>query len=82
MGGLVCNVHRNAVLRFDSVPTEPSDKIVFDKQIRELFALQSIAEAIVEAGKAPVVCEILAKDHFTQADRHTLYDAVEAAYED
>lgn len=82
MGGLVCKIHRNAVLRFESVPTEPSDKMVFDKQMRELFTLQSIAEGVADAGHAPEVCTILEKSHFTQADRHTLFDLVEATYED
>lgn len=82
IGGLVCKVHRNAALRFDAVPTEPSDKIVFDKQMRELFTLDSIATGVVDAGHAEEVCTILAKEHFSQADRHTLFDLVEATYEE
>jgi len=82
MGGLVCAVHRNAVLRFEQVPTKDQQAKEFDKQIRELLNVTTIAEAVVnETSHGQEVCDILAKASFTHADRVKLFDIVEQLYE-
>lgn len=82
MGGLPCLVGRNAVLRFQSIPTNPSQLPEFDAQLRQLFALQEISQSVVnDTSQAKACCDILAKSAFTQADRTTLYDVVESLYE-
>jgi hypothetical protein len=82
MGGLVCRVHRNAVLRFDSVPTQPVAAAEFDAQVRKLFSLESIAAAVVQKGETDSICALLGKPHFSHADRQALFDFLEEAYED
>jgi len=82
MGGLVCNVHKNAVLRFQTVPTNPADQAKFDDQIRQLYNAPSIAESVVsDTSKAVTVCAILAQAVFSQADRQKLLDVIESLYE-
>jgi hypothetical protein len=82
MGGLICAVHRNAVLRFEQVPTKESQTKEFDKQIRELLNVTTIADSVVnETPHGQEVCDILAKNSFTHADRQKLLDIVEHLYE-
>jgi len=82
MGGAVCLVHRNAVLRFEEVPTSPHDLVQFDQQIRDLYNVESIAQAVVDAGKWQDVCDALAKHAFSQSDRTMLYNVIESLYEE
>lgn len=82
MGGLVCAIRRNAVLRFEEVPTAPAQVKQFDEQMRLLLTAPSVAEAIVaDTTRGQEVCAILAKDKWTRADRVTLFDVVEDLYE-
>lgn len=83
MGGLVCAVHRNAVLKFQTVPTSPSDAAAFDDQIRQLYNAPTIAESIVsDTTDGMTACQILAKNTFTMQDRQKLLDIVESLYKD
>lgn len=79
MGGAVCNVHRQAVLRFTSVPTVPAQQAQFDEQIRKLYTL--VAQDIVNEGLGMQACAILAKPHFDMTDRATLLNLIESLYE-
>lgn len=79
MGGAVCNVHRQAVLRFTTVPTLPVPQAQFDEQIRKLYTL--VAQDVVNEGKGMEACAILAKPHFDMADRAALLDIIEDLYE-
>ena len=83
MGGIICNIHRQAVLEFQTVPTDVKQLPEFDAQIRELYNAPSIAESVVNdaADKALQVCATLAKPSFTQADREFLYGVIESLYE-
>lgn len=83
MGGLVCMVHRQAVLEFQQMPTDASQLPEFDAQIRALYNVESIASSLVNDApdKVKAVCETLAKPSFTQADRELLYGALESLYE-
>ena len=82
MGGLVCAIRRNAVLRFEEVPTKPKDIVKFDEQMRVLLAAPSIAEAIEsDTTRAQEICDILSKHEFSHADRTTLLAVVESLYE-
>ena len=82
MGGLVCAVHRNAILRFEEVPTKHKEVVQFDEQIRDLLNVTTIAEAVVnETPKGQEVCDILSKHEFSHADRITLLAVVESLYE-
>lgn len=82
MGGIVCHIHRNAILRYESVPTGRHEIKEFDAQLRQLFGQQSIAEAVEAAGTYVRVCDLLAKDQWTQAERTELYELVESLYEE
>ena len=82
MGGLVCAVHRNAILRFEEVPTKHREVVEFDQQMRDLLNVTTIAEAVVnETQKGQEVCDILAKHEFSHVDRTTLLAVVEGLYE-
>lgn len=82
MGGLVCMIHRQAVLEFQSVPTNPSELPEFDAQIRALYNVESIADSLVNDAPDQVkaVCDTLAKPSFTAADRTLLYTVAESLY--
>jgi hypothetical protein len=64
------------------VPTSPILAAEFDAQVRKLFSLESIAEAVVEKGKTDDICALLGKPHFSHLDRQALFDFLEEAYED
>jgi hypothetical protein len=82
VGGLACAIPRQAVLRFQEVPTLPAKVKEFDAQMRELLSITTIAGAIVaETSRGQEVCDILAKTNWTRADRVTLFDVVEDLYE-
>jgi len=57
--------------------------LVFDEQIRALYAAPSIAESIVQdkPDKAQKVCDTLAKPSWSTDDRTFLLDVVESLYE-
>jgi hypothetical protein len=77
MGGLPCLVDRQAILRFQSVPTAPADQAAFDSQIRQLYASPNISQAIVnDTDQAMAVCKILAQATFSQADRVKLLNTL------
>ena len=60
MGGLVCNIHKNAVI------TDPTS----DAQWRQLFAITDVAQAVVnDTDDAQKLCTILAKPSFSAADK-------------
>lgn len=82
MGGIVCHIHRNAILRFEGVPTKEKDKEEFDAQMRKLFSQESIAKAIEENGTYMRVCDLLALKEWKDTERQELYDFLEATYPD
>jgi len=82
MGGIVCAIHRSAVLRFEKVPVQPTRVKAFDTQMRQLLNVTTIAEAIGENhDTAREVCFILAKPHWRPEDREKLLEVVEYLYE-
>lgn len=82
MGGLVCAIRRNAILRFEEVPNKPKDIVKFDEQMRALFTAPSIAEAVeADTTRGQEVCDILSKHEFSHADRVALLGVVESLYE-
>lgn len=84
MGGAVCLVHRNAILRFQQIPTQPAELVRFDSQMRELYNSDDIAQAVVLLGPSVYqpACETLAKQSFSPADRQLLFNTIESLYED
>ncbi len=81
MGGIVCAIPRQAILRFHSVPTARRDEKEFDEQIRDLYANPTIANAVAtETQRAKDVCDILGKESFSDADRVVLLEVVESLY--
>jgi len=78
----VCSIHRNAILRFEGVPTNRRELKEFDVQLRQCFTSQAIAEAIEAKGTGARVCELLAKEDWTDAERSELYESLEDSYED
>lgn len=82
MGGLVCAVHRNAILRFQSIPTLDSDLAQFDTQIRQLIADYSM-DLVSDntTTKVKLLCAVLAKPKFNTEDRQFMLSMVEALYE-
>lgn len=74
-------MHRNAILRFEEIPSGPLQMKKFDAQLRELFTLESIAEAVVEGQYDMAVCDLLAKHQWTAAERAQLFEIVEELYE-
>lgn len=82
MGGIVCAIHRRAVLRYASVPTGAADLKKFDKQLRKLINVVPIAAAIAEDEvRARKVCEVLAKTSWDPNERAFLFYSVKQAYE-
>lgn len=81
MGGASCIVHRQATLKFDSVPTTVPEQALFDKQIRELY--NWVAQDVVNdhPDKIKSICDTLGKPTWTQADRQMLFDTIESLYE-
>jgi hypothetical protein len=60
MGGLVCEIHKNAVI------TDPNS----DAQWRQLFSITDVAQAVVnDTPSADKLCTVLAKPAFTAADK-------------
>lgn len=83
MGGLVCAIRRNAILQAETVPTRPAQVKTFDRQMRELLAAPSIAEAIAEdEERGKQVCDLLAKERWSTDDREKLFEFVEELYEE
>jgi hypothetical protein len=83
MGGLVCQIHFKAVVRFDAVPTRPMEVKQFDIQIRQFFNVTTIANSVAEDPvKGPELCLLLSKRRWTQEDRVTLFEIGEHLYED
>jgi hypothetical protein len=80
MGGLVCMVHRQAMLEFQTIPTNPQDLKKFDAQIRRLYdwVAQDLVNDVPEQVKT--VCDILAKPDFDMADRTLLLNVIESLY--
>ena len=82
MGGLVCNVHRNAVLEFTDIPSTPEKLKHFDAQMRQLYNTETIAIAVVtETTRGAEACAVLAKHDWSHADRVALLEIVEGLYE-
>lgn len=82
MGGLACAIPRQAVLRFEHVPTGHKNEKEFDEQVRELYANSIISTAVAtETTRGQEACDILGKDKFTHADRVALFEIVESLYE-
>lgn len=83
MGGIVCAIPRQALLRFESVPTSRKELREFDEQIRTLYSNPVIANSVAtETARGQEACDILGKDEFTHTDRTTLFGIVESLYED
>lgn len=81
MGGIVCHIHRNAILRFETIPTGHHDLKEFDEQLRECFKQESIAKGIEEKGTHLRVCALLEKHQWTLAERTELFASIEALYD-
>jgi hypothetical protein len=80
MGGIPCLIQRNAILKYQTVPTDASNQAVFDDQMRRLYV--AVAQDIADdaPSQAQSVCTILAKTAFTQDDRTTLLTVIESLY--
>lgn len=80
MGGIPCLVDRQAILRFQTVPTTPPEQAQFDEQIRRLYV--AVAQSIADdaPAQAQEVCGILAQPEFSQANRQRLLDVIESLY--
>lgn len=80
MGGIVCNIHAQAILRYQSVPANPQQAQEFDAQMRQLF--NWVAQDVVNDApdSAMTACAILAKPSFTDADRAYLLGIIHALY--
>ena len=81
MGGIVCAIHRYAILRYESIPTGKKELKEFDLELRDCFRSSDVAKAIEEAGKGMQVCELLKKEDWTSTEREELFDALEDLYE-
>lgn len=81
MGGLVCEIHKNAVLRYQKVPTDAAGQAAFDVQIRELYNVNDVAQTIVnETTEGVAICKILMQPTFAQTDRQKLLDVINSLY--
>ena len=82
MGGLVCRVPSAAILRFQSVPTDAAQLLAFDSQVRQVFALNSIAETVVSdiPEQADTICEMLEKPTWDATDRKNLLKVIQSLY--
>lgn len=76
----MCNIHAQAILRYQSVPTNPPDQAEFDSQMRNLF--NWVAQDVVNDApySAATACTILAKAAFTDEDRAALLGIIQALY--
>jgi hypothetical protein len=77
MGGLACQVERNAALAFSAIPSDPQQFPEFDRQLRACFKLYHIVEGVVANGTAMACCTILWDQDWTLAQRTQLYDYLE-----
>ena len=80
MGGIVCNIHAQTTLRYQTIPTSPQDLKEFDAQMRQLFNL--VAQDVVndKPSDGMVVCNIMRKADWTLEDRTTLLNIIESLY--
>jgi hypothetical protein len=78
MGGIPCLVDRQAILRFKTVPTNATDLIAFDAQIRQLSASPNISQSLANdvPDSTDKYCNILGQAAFSQADRQYLLDTL------
>lgn len=80
MGGIACQVERNAMLQFSAIPTGVYELKEFDKQLRACFTLPHIVDGIEANGTGMQVCALLWKYEWTLTDRTQLYDYLEALW--
>jgi hypothetical protein len=82
VGGIVCAIRRNAVLKFQTVPTSKGLVQAFDAQMRNLINSPGIAEAIAEnEALGYEVCEILEHKVWSKPERERLLTIVNELYE-
>lgn len=71
MGGIVCAIHKNAVI------TDPNS----DTQWRHLFSITDVAQAVAnDTDNADKLCTVLAKPSFSAADKVWLGQLVESLW--
>jgi hypothetical protein len=82
MGGLICNIGRNAILQFQTIPTDAPQLAQFDAQMRQLvtyYDTDLVSDNDTQTVKQ--LCAILAKSAFTLGDRQFMLNLVEALYD-
>lgn len=82
MGGIVCQIQRNAILQYSAVPTSPKELAEFDQQLRACFATGEIALSVSQLGPtvAAQVCTALWDYPLTTADRDFLYKTLQSLW--
>lgn len=80
MGGIACQIERNAKLQYADIPTNPHELKQFDAQLRECFTLPHIVDSIASGSDWGDVCELLAKPAWSDADRRELYGYLEGLW--
>jgi len=81
MGGAPCIIIIHALVRYQTIPTDPTDLAEFDAQMRDCLSRDTIAQAVVNDNTSATVTEvwdILEKAEFTAADRITLWNVLSA----
>lgn len=82
MGGIICQIQRNAILQYAAVPTDPKELKEFDDQLRACFAAGEIALAVSQLGPvaAHQVCTYLWDYPLTAQGREFLYKTLESLW--
>ena len=81
MGGAPCIIIIHALVRYQSVPTDPTQLQAFDAQMRDCLSRDTIAQAVVNDNTSQTVTQvwdILEKQQFSAADRLALWNVLSA----
>jgi hypothetical protein len=81
MGGIVCEIPKSAILRFDGVPADRRKLAKFDEQLRQCYAQPQIVQGIADAGHGYRVCKLLSKTRgWDDGERQDLYGMLIGLY--
>lgn len=82
MGGIVCQIQRNAILQYSAIPADAKELQDFDAQLRQCFAGDEIALAVSQLGPSvsAQVCSALWDHPLTAEDRDFLYKTLQSLW--
>ena len=77
MGGQVCAIIINSLVRYEEVPSNPAKRKELEAQLRQCYANPVIAERVGQDNNvAMTVCNVLEKEHLLPADLEYLLNTL------